>query len=85
MRYADGAVTAGNAPGLERGSAAVVLADLQWSRKRGLTPVARSASCGIALRERTGGKEHRGYLRRLEKSPKGDCHDSADHQSCGIP
>ena len=48
MRYADGAVTAGKAPGLERGSAAVVLADQQWSRKRGLTPVARLVSCGIA-------------------------------------
>jgi hypothetical protein len=38
----------GNAPRLDGGSAAVVLADQQWSRKRGLTPVARLASCGIA-------------------------------------
>jgi hypothetical protein len=48
MRYADGSATAGNAPGLDRGSAAVVLADQQWSRKSGLTPVARLVSCGIA-------------------------------------
>ena len=48
MRYADGTITAGNAPGLDRSSAAVVLANQQWSRKRGLTPVARLVSCGIA-------------------------------------
>jgi hypothetical protein len=37
----DGTITAGNAPGLNDGAAAVVLADAAWADKRGLAPTAR--------------------------------------------
>ena len=47
----DGAITAGNAPGLNSGAAAVVLADRQWSEKRGLAPMARLVSYGVAAVE----------------------------------
>jgi acetyl-CoA C-acetyltransferase len=43
-----GTITAGNAPGLNSGAAAVVLADEAWAGKRGLAPVARLVSYGIA-------------------------------------
>jgi acetyl-CoA C-acetyltransferase len=43
-----GTITAGNAPGLNSGAAAVVLADEGWAAKRGVTPVARLVSYGIA-------------------------------------
>jgi acetyl-CoA C-acetyltransferase len=46
-----GTITAGNAPGLNSGAAAMVLADRQWSERRGLTPVARLVSYGIAAVE----------------------------------
>src|SRR5260221_118479 len=45
---AEGTITAGNAPGLNSGAAAVVLADQQWSQKRGLVPMARLVSYGVA-------------------------------------
>jgi acetyl-CoA C-acetyltransferase len=48
---ADGTITAGNAPGLNSGAAAVVLADQQWSQKRGLVPTARLVSYGVAAVE----------------------------------
>src|SRR5580692_12197403 len=47
----DGTITAGNAPGLNDAAAAMVLADEDWAGKRGLTPVARLVSYGIAAVE----------------------------------
>jgi acetyl-CoA C-acetyltransferase len=47
----DGTITAGNAPGVNSGAAAVVLADRQWAEARGLGPVARLVSYGIAAVE----------------------------------
>jgi acetyl-CoA C-acetyltransferase len=47
----DGTITAGNAPGLNSGAAAVALADRRWSEKRGLVPMARLVSYGIAAVE----------------------------------
>src|SRR5258705_2905624 len=47
----DGTITAGNAPGLNSGAAAVVLADEDWARDRGLVPAARLVSYGIAAVE----------------------------------
>jgi len=47
----DGTITAGNAPGLNSGAAAVVLVDRAWSEKRGLAPMARLVSYGIAAVE----------------------------------
>ena len=44
----DGTITAGNAPGLNSGAAAVVLAEEAWAKERGLEPVARLVSYGIA-------------------------------------
>jgi acetyl-CoA C-acetyltransferase len=47
----DGTITAGNSPGLNSGAAAVVLADEEWAEKRGLAPMARLVSYGIAAVE----------------------------------
>ena len=47
----DGTITAGNAPGLNSGAAAVVLADEDWAERRGLDPIARLVSYGIAAVE----------------------------------
>jgi acetyl-CoA C-acetyltransferase len=47
----DGTITAGNAPGLNDAAAAMVLADEAWAGKRGLKPVARLVSYGIAAVE----------------------------------
>jgi acetyl-CoA C-acetyltransferase len=47
----DGTITAGNAPGLNSGAAAVVLADEDRAESRGLDPVARLVSYGIAAVE----------------------------------
>jgi acetyl-CoA C-acetyltransferase len=46
-----GTITAGNAPGINSGAAAVVLADEGWAGRRGLQPVARLVSYGIAAVE----------------------------------
>jgi acetyl-CoA C-acetyltransferase len=46
-----GTITAGSAPGLNSGAAAVVLADEAWADKRGFAPVARLVSYGIAAVE----------------------------------
>jgi acetyl-CoA C-acetyltransferase len=48
---ADGTITAGNAPGINSGAAAMVLADAGWAARRGLEPVARLVSWGIAAVE----------------------------------
>ena len=47
----DGTITAGNAPGLNSGAAAMVLADEDWARRRDLAPTARLVSYGIAAVE----------------------------------
>jgi acetyl-CoA C-acetyltransferase len=47
----DGTITAGNAPGLNDAASAVVLANGAWADKRGLAPVARLVSYGIAAVE----------------------------------
>jgi len=47
----DGTITAGNAPGLNTGAAAMVLAESSWAEKRGVQPVARLVSYGIAAVE----------------------------------
>jgi acetyl-CoA C-acetyltransferase len=47
----DGAITAGNAPGLNDAAAAMVLTDAAWAEKRGLEPVARLVSYGVAAVE----------------------------------
>jgi acetyl-CoA C-acetyltransferase len=47
----NGTITAGNAPGINSGAAAVVLTDRQWAEARGLKPVARLVSYGIAAVE----------------------------------
>jgi acetyl-CoA C-acetyltransferase len=47
----DGSITAGNAPGLNSGAAALVLADRDWAERRGLDPAARLVSYGVAAVE----------------------------------
>jgi acetyl-CoA C-acetyltransferase len=47
----NGTITAGNAPGLNSGAAAMVLGDRQWSERRRLNAVARLVSYGIAAVE----------------------------------
>ena len=47
----DGTITAGNAPGINSGAAAMVVAEEQWAAKRGLQPAARLVSYGIAAVE----------------------------------
>jgi acetyl-CoA C-acetyltransferase len=47
----DGTITAGNAPGLNSGAAAMVLADGAWAEKRGLVPTARLVAYGVAAVE----------------------------------
>jgi acetyl-CoA C-acetyltransferase len=47
----DGTITAGNAPGLNSGAAAVILADQDFAERRGLGPAARLVSYGIAAVE----------------------------------
>jgi acetyl-CoA C-acetyltransferase len=43
----DGTITAGNAPGLNSGAAAMVVADRAWAEKKGIEPMARLVSYGI--------------------------------------
>ena len=47
----DGTITAGNAPGLNSGAAAVVVSEAGWAEKNGLTPTARLVSYGIGAVE----------------------------------
>ncbi len=47
----DGTITAGNAPGLNSGAAAMIVADAAWADKRGLEPIARLVSYGIGAVE----------------------------------
>ena len=43
-----GTITAGNAPGLNSGAAAMIVAERSWAEKKGLRPAARLASYGVA-------------------------------------
>ena len=47
----DGTITAGNAPGLNSGAAAMIVAERAWAEKKGLKPVARLVSYGVAAVE----------------------------------
>lgn len=47
----DGTITAGNAPGLNSGAAAMVVAERSWAEKKGLKPVARLVAYGIGAVE----------------------------------
>jgi acetyl-CoA C-acetyltransferase len=47
----DGTITAGNAPGLNTGASAMVVAERAWADKKGLRPVARLAAYGIGAVE----------------------------------
>lgn len=47
----EGTITAGNAPGLNSGGAAMVVANAGWAEKHGLTPMARLVSYGIGAVE----------------------------------
>ncbi|WP_296713715.1 thiolase family protein [Rhodoblastus sp.] len=47
----DGAITAGNAPGLNSGAAAMIVADAAFVRRNGLDPFARLAGYGLAAVE----------------------------------
>ena len=44
----DGVVTAGNASGIGDGAGALIVADAKWAEQKGLTPIARLVSWGIA-------------------------------------
>lgn len=47
----DGTITAGNAPGLNTGAAAMIVADRAWADKKGLQPMARLVSYGVGAVE----------------------------------
>ncbi|HZM34442.1 MAG TPA: acetyl-CoA C-acetyltransferase [Burkholderiales bacterium] len=47
----DGTVTAGNAPGLNSGAAAMLVAERGWAERKGLAPMARLVSYGVAAVE----------------------------------
>ena len=47
----DGTITAGNAPGLNSGAAAMLVAERGWAEKNGLQPMARLAAHGVAAVE----------------------------------
>jgi acetyl-CoA C-acetyltransferase len=47
----DGTITAGNAPGLNSGASAMIVAERNWAEKRGLKPMARLVSYGVGAVE----------------------------------
>ena len=47
----DGTITAGNAPGLNSGAAAMIVSEVGWAEKNGLIPIARLVSYGIGAVE----------------------------------
>jgi len=47
----DGTITAGNAPGLNSGASAMIVAERAWAEKQGLKPMARLVSYGIGAVE----------------------------------
>jgi acetyl-CoA acyltransferase 2 len=44
----DGVVTAGNASGICDGAASLIVADAEWAKSRGLSPIARVVQWGVA-------------------------------------
>jgi acetyl-CoA C-acetyltransferase len=47
----DGTITAGNAPGLNSGAAAMIVADAKWAENHGLEPMARLVAYGVGAVE----------------------------------
>ena len=47
----DGTITAGNAPGLNSGASAMIVAERGWAEKQGLKPMALLVSYGIGAVE----------------------------------
>jgi acetyl-CoA C-acetyltransferase len=47
----DGTITAGNAPGLNSGAAAMIVAERNWAAAKGLEPMARLVSYGVGAVE----------------------------------
>ncbi|KGM38973.1 acetyl-CoA acetyltransferase [Aquabacterium sp. NJ1] len=47
----EGTITAGNAPGLNTGAAAMIMAERNWAESHGLTPMARLVSYGVGAVE----------------------------------
>jgi acetyl-CoA C-acetyltransferase len=47
----EGSITAGSAPGLNSGAAAMVVANRQWAERNGLEPMARLVAYGVAAVE----------------------------------
>jgi acetyl-CoA C-acetyltransferase len=47
----DGTITAGNAPGLNSGASAMIVADRAWSERKGLQPMARLVAYGVGAVE----------------------------------
>lgn len=47
----DGTITAGNAPGLNSGAAAMIVAEAEWAEKNGLKALARLVSYGVGAVE----------------------------------
>ncbi|ERS91667.1 MULTISPECIES: thiolase family protein [Halomonadaceae] len=47
----EGTITAGNAPGLNTGAAAMIVADRAWAERQGLAPMARLVSYGVGAVE----------------------------------
>jgi len=47
----EGTITAGNAPGLNAGAAAMIVADAAWAERHGLEPMARLAAYGVGAVE----------------------------------
>jgi acetyl-CoA C-acetyltransferase len=47
----EGTITAGNAPGLNSGGAAMIVADENWAEAKGIKPIARLISSGIGAVE----------------------------------
>jgi acetyl-CoA C-acetyltransferase len=47
----DGTITAGNAPGLNSGAAAMVVADAAWAERKGVEPAARLVAYGVGAVE----------------------------------
>lgn len=47
----EGTITAGNAPGLNTGAAAMIVAERNWAESHGLTPMARLVSYGVGAVE----------------------------------
>jgi acetyl-CoA C-acetyltransferase len=47
----DGTITAGNSPGLNSGASAMIVAERAWAERKGLQPMARLVSYGVAAVE----------------------------------